>query len=91
MGMALRLRIPELLKDKGLTAYALAKRSDERISLSTAYRLKENRGQLETYGADMIEALLDIFDVDMEQLFERTPDVAPRTPGRRAPKRRRSA
>lgn len=69
--MRVRLRIRELLKKRGLTYYALAKKSGERISLSTAYRFKKNDGRLETFGAEMLEALCDIFDVEPGELLER--------------------
>lgn len=75
----LRLRIPELLEKRGLTPYALSKRSGGRISMSTAYRLRENGGRLETYRADMLEALLDVLAVDIGELLERQPDKRGRT------------
>lgn len=67
----MRLRIPELLKSRGITPYALAKRSAGRISLSTVYRLVERRGQLSTYSADLLNALCDVLDIKPGELFER--------------------
>jgi len=72
--LMLRLRIPELLAKRGLTPYALAKRSGGRISMSTAYRLRENGGRLETFSATLIEGLLDVFAVDIAELMERVPE-----------------
>jgi DNA-binding Xre family transcriptional regulator len=69
--MLMRLRIPELLAEHGLTPYALSRRSGGRISMSTAYRLRENGGRLETYGADLLEALCDVFNVGPGELLER--------------------
>jgi hypothetical protein len=70
--MLMRLRIPELLRDHKLTPYALAKRSDGRISMSTAYRLKEAEGRLETYSAELLEALCDVFGIkSLDELLER--------------------
>jgi hypothetical protein len=68
----LRLRVTELMK--GMTPYELSKRSGGRISMSTAYRLTDEKVKLQTFSAAMIEALLDVFDVPIERLFERVPD-----------------
>jgi len=76
--MLMRLRIPELLDARGMTPYGLAKASGGRISMSTAYRLKDSRGRLETYAAEMLEALADVFDVkSMDELLERDSDAKP--------------
>jgi DNA-binding Xre family transcriptional regulator len=69
--MLMRLRIPELLAERGLTPYAVARDSGGRISLSTIYRLKDRRGQLDTFAADMLEALCDVLGVKPGDLFER--------------------
>jgi DNA-binding Xre family transcriptional regulator len=69
--MDMRVRIPELLKSSGLTPYALAKRSGDRISLSTAYRLTRSKGRLNTFDAEVLEALCDIFGVGPGELLER--------------------
>jgi DNA-binding Xre family transcriptional regulator len=70
--MLMRLRIPELLAEHGITPYALSKKSGGRISMSTAYRLKDSKGRLETYRADMLEALCDVFRIeDLGDLLER--------------------
>ena len=42
--------------------------------MSTAYRLRENGGRLETFSAALIEGLLDVFSVDIVELMERVPD-----------------
>ncbi len=67
----MRLRVPELLASRGVTPYALAKRSGGRVSLSTVYRLVERRGNLQTYSADLLDTLCDILDVEPGELFER--------------------
>lgn len=69
--MPLRLRIPELLEERGITPYELSKRSAGRISMSTAYRLSRNRGRGHTYDAALLESLLDALDVSPAELFER--------------------
>lgn len=77
--MLVRIRFSELLAEKGLTTYSVARDSGQRISLSTAYRLKKKNGRLESYGSDLLDALCDIFDVTPGELLERD-----------APKRRRA-
>jgi|JI7StandDraft_1071085.scaffolds.fasta_scaffold310831_1 DNA-binding Xre family transcriptional regulator len=83
----MRLRLPELLRARGLTAYALAARSGGRISESTAYRLIEMEGRLQTFGADILAALCDVLEVEPGELFERIPPepVSPRRGPRPAP------
>lgn len=68
--MDMRLRIPELFDETGVNAYRLATKSNGRISLATAYRLKRDRGVLQTYSARMLEAMVDIFGVPTSALFE---------------------
>ncbi len=67
----LRLRLPELLDRRGMTPYALAKASDGRISMSTAYRLARLKGRVETFDRDVLEALSDVLDVEPGELLER--------------------
>jgi DNA-binding Xre family transcriptional regulator len=67
----MRLRIPELLTARDITPYALAKRSDGRVSLSTVYRLVERRGRLQTYSSDLLDTLCDVLKVEPGELFER--------------------
>lgn len=75
----MRLRIPELLTARDITPYALAKRSDGRVSLSTVYRLVERRGRLQTYSSDLLDTLCDVLKVEPGELFERdTPKRATR-------------
>jgi DNA-binding Xre family transcriptional regulator len=69
--MDMRVRFPELLKRSGMTPYAVAKQSADRISLSTAYRLNRSGGRLNTFDADVLEALCDIFKVEPGELLER--------------------
>ncbi|HEY9228806.1 MAG TPA: helix-turn-helix transcriptional regulator [Gemmatimonadaceae bacterium] len=67
----MRIRLPELMKKRDLTAYALSRRSRGRISMSTAYRLARLKGRLHSFDADMLEALCDIFGCKPGDLFER--------------------
>ncbi|HEY4303019.1 MAG TPA: helix-turn-helix transcriptional regulator [Gemmatimonadaceae bacterium] len=76
----MRLRVPELLAEKGMTAYELAKRSGDRISLSAAYRLA--RGEWRAISSDVLDALCDVLEIDDPgPLFER--DDAGRRKNRR--------
>jgi DNA-binding Xre family transcriptional regulator len=68
-----RLRINELLRERGLTAYALAKRSEGRLGLRMAYRLTKQRGRFSTIRADVLEALCDALGVEPGELLERAP------------------
>lgn len=72
----MRLRIPELLDQKGLTAYHLAKQSDDRISLSAAYRYVKLKGRVKYFDADLLEALCDVLHVEPGELFERSARAA---------------
>jgi DNA-binding Xre family transcriptional regulator len=75
--LLMRLRVPELLAERKMTAYALHKASGGRISLSMAYRLA--KGSFGMVSADVLEALCDIFAIDDPgPLFARE-----RPPGRR--------
>lgn len=66
----MKLRVPELLEERGLTAYALAKASDGRLSLSTAHRLA--RGEWKCLSAEVLEALCEVLEIDDPgPLFER--------------------
>jgi hypothetical protein len=78
---AVRLRIPELLEERGLTPYYLSKLSGGRISLSTAYRLVRLRGRVRRFEADLLEVLCEVLGLkDPAKLFELEGN---RTPGSR--------
>lgn len=79
----MRFRIPELLDARGWSAYALARASDGRVSMSTAYRLKKLGGRVQTFDADLCEALCDVLGVEPGELFERN-----RAPAARAKRKR---
>ncbi len=67
----LRLRLPELLEEREMTPYALAKASGGRISMSTAYRLARLRGRVETFDRSVLDALCDVLQVEPGELLER--------------------
>jgi hypothetical protein len=58
----MRLRVPELLAARQITAYQLANASDGRISMSAAYRLAN--GDVRAPSLDVLAALCDVFGLD---------------------------
>jgi DNA-binding Xre family transcriptional regulator len=79
----MRLRLPELMREHKPphTAYAVAKASAGRISLTTIYRLNRSRGRTANFDAGLLEALCDVFGVPPGDLLEREP--APARPARK--------
>lgn len=70
--MLVRIRIAELLKQHEMTPYALSAASGGRISMSTAYRLKKRNGRLESFEAELLEALCEIFQpATLDEILER--------------------
>jgi DNA-binding Xre family transcriptional regulator len=69
--MAMRLRLPELLEERGLTPYAVAKASAGRIDQSTLYRLQRQRGRVEFFSARLLEGLCDALGIEPGELLER--------------------
>lgn len=70
--MDMRIRLPELLNEQIPTAYAIAKASGGRISMSAAHRLVRNEGRIQRIDADMLDALADVFNIkSMDELLER--------------------
>ncbi len=69
--MALRLRFPELLDERGMTPYAFSKATEGRVSMSTVYRIVRMRGRLATFDATLLDAICDVLKVKPGQLFER--------------------
>lgn len=82
----MRLRVPELLKARGWTAYRLYVESGRRISRSAAYRLE--RGDYDHLPTDVLDILCDVFGITETQLHplltrEPQPDLGERPRGRR--------
>lgn len=70
--MDMRIRVPELLDERIPTAYAIAKASGGRISMSAAHRLVRLRGKVRRMDADLLDALADVFQVkSLDDLLER--------------------
>jgi DNA-binding Xre family transcriptional regulator len=66
----MRLRVPELLQARGLTAYYLATRSEGRISITAAYRYART-GAFRCLSPEQLAALCEVLDVEPGELFER--------------------
>lgn len=69
--MQMRIRLPEVLEERGLTAYEVAKRSSGRILPATLYRLVRSRGHVRLIDGGLLEALCDVLDVEPAELLER--------------------
>jgi hypothetical protein len=69
--MGLRLRLPELLEERGLTPWKLAKESKGRISETAAFRYARNQGRMRYFDAEMLEVLCELLGIDGGPLFER--------------------
>lgn len=67
----MRLRTPELLAARQMTAYRLAQMSGGRISQSAAYRLAS--GQFTSVTAATLAALCDVLEVGPGELLTRDP------------------
>jgi DNA-binding Xre family transcriptional regulator len=81
--MWMRLRLPELLSERRTTAYAVAKASDKRISMSTLYRLTKSAGRVAAFDASLCEALCDVLGVTPGELFETDAEEAARVAAER--------
>ena len=66
----MRIRLPELFKERGLTAYAVAQQSEGRISTSVLYRLMRTKGRARYLDAELLDALCDVLGVAPGQLLE---------------------
>lgn len=69
--MSVRIRLPELLEEHDLTAYAIAQRSGGRISASTLYRLTRSKGRVRYIDAELLDALCDVLGVGPGEVLER--------------------
>lgn len=78
MTVAIRLRLRELLADKGMSWYALSRDSRGRISLSTAYRIKKGDGRGRFYDAEILDAICETLNVPASALLERVPGKSKR-------------
>ena len=71
-GMTVKLRIEELMKTKGIaSAYQLAAAVGDRVGEATIYRIVRARGRVQNLRSSTLEALADVFDCEVADLFER--------------------
>jgi DNA-binding Xre family transcriptional regulator len=68
--MPIRLRLPELLEERGLTAYALSVATGGKISMSTVYRWTRARGRIQTIDTGLLAALCDALDAGPAEVLE---------------------
>ena len=67
----MRVRVTELLKERGWTGYRLAIAAKERgVSEQAIYRLVRLKGRQSRFDARLLDVLCDIFDVDPSELLE---------------------
>lgn len=70
MSMAIRLRFPELIEERGWTGYRLSVATGGRVSLSTVYRWVRARGRVQTIDTALLEAICDALDVGVADVLE---------------------
>ncbi|HWC73133.1 MAG TPA: helix-turn-helix transcriptional regulator [Gemmatimonadales bacterium] len=63
-----RLRLRQILQERGLTGYALAKYTG--LSLNTIYRLTRKDGRFELIHADTLERLCGALRISPAELFD---------------------
>lgn len=68
---SMRIRLPELLDERNMTAYALSRASGDRISMSTAYRLMRMQGRVQFVDMQLLDSLCDTLRVGPAELFDR--------------------
>jgi DNA-binding Xre family transcriptional regulator len=73
-----RIRLPEVLDERQLTAYEVAKRSNGRIIPSTLYRLVRQEGRVKLFDGDLLEALCDVLEMEPGEILEREKAKKPR-------------
>ena len=68
-----RIKLPELLQQRGLTAYGLAVASQGRLDMSTLYRITRAKGRARYLDSQLLDALCDVLKVELGELLERVP------------------
>lgn len=69
--MTVRLRLPELLRARGLTAYRLGRACEGAISPSMVYRLVRQRGAFRCLSPEQIDILCEVLEVEPGELIVR--------------------
>jgi DNA-binding Xre family transcriptional regulator len=68
-----RLRIPEVLRERRVTPRELAALSAGRLAVSTVYRWVQLEGRLKSLDTQALDDLCDILGVEIAQVIEREP------------------
>ena len=84
-----RLRVGELLKSRGETAYGLAQGAN--LTLPRAYRLARLDGRFQRIEAEALDALCAYFGVQPGELLKYVPERRGRAQVQRRPRRRTGA
>ena len=66
----IKLRVPELLKERGMNASDLMRES--KLAYATAYKLSKGRGKGISF--DVLSTLCKLFDVEVGEILEYIPD-----------------
>ena len=66
----IKVKVPELLKERGLNATDLMRKAN--IAYATAYRLSKGQGTAISF--DVLDALCDFFEVPVEDILEYQPN-----------------
>ncbi len=69
--MPVRLRLPELLKSRGLTTYALTKECEGVMSRSMIYRIVASRGEFRCLSPEQIDTLCTVLKCTPAELILR--------------------
>lgn len=65
--LVIRLRVAELLEERGWTAYRLAKEAG--LTMPVAYRLADPSGEFARLESSTLEKLCEVFDVQPGELL----------------------
>jgi DNA-binding Xre family transcriptional regulator len=67
----MRLRLPEVLDERGLTGYAVVQLANGRISTTALYRLMQRKGRVRYIDGELLETLCEVLGVEPGDLLER--------------------
>jgi putative transcriptional regulator len=70
LSRVVKLTLRKLLDERGMSAYALAKKAG--LSFGTVYRLARKDGRFSRIEAKTLDAICGVLDVPPGQLFERS-------------------
>jgi DNA-binding Xre family transcriptional regulator len=67
----IKVKVPELLKERGLNATDLMRKAN--IAYATAYRLSKGQGTAISF--DVLDALCKFFEVSIDKILEYLPEI----------------